>query len=74
MVHHGDLGGVCLSDLGGRGCDVRFTRRSVAKLFGFRLQGFEVWRHSTASSASASAVGGISRPMDFAVFRLITNS
>src|SRR5215813_13734874 len=30
--------------------------------------------HSTTSSASASTVGGISRPSAFAVFRLMTNS
>src|SRR5262245_16907369 len=33
------------------------------------------WRtHSITSSASASSVGGISRPSDFAVLRLITRS
>src|SRR5262249_40083757 len=52
-----------------------FAADSIRQLFGPQMpQGGHPPHHSITSSASASSVGGTSRPSALAVFRLITSS
>ena len=65
-----------------RSSHVRYASESDQQLFRDRMSRWasnglmrrSKASHSITSSASASSVGGISRPSAFAVFRLMTNS